>query len=483
MTNETAGRKSGSLQAFEVSEEKMAGLKDRAAEILKISPEALEKFENSYKIATLNETISTGDLMDEKRPESPERPNLSAAEKKKLANVIGRIVCNLIRSTEYIEWDGSELRSGKLEAPKNAVTTPVSRSEIMALPESLRPQLTESMMTKQLPCESYPALLSFYDRFVSSKDVPEKALSYDMFRQGLDILDLDPILYDMLGMNPNSIGKWLPALCLASKSQDFFRIPKTRVAKIPMPLLQLSRLDYESLTKTTLDVVDYWAMSAFDLDASKSYFIKTGTYSSKFDFRNARVPAGKEILSLGEYLLYIQHQAVAAAGPLSSPSIYGMSTTNEWAAREYIEPEPGSLEIYKGLPLRPEYRVFVDIEDRAVIGMSPYWEPRTMLARLGAESDADSPYKKHDYVIFRSAQDWLMSEYRKNAGAVEENIRNMLPALAENGLSGQWSIDVMQEKDTFYVIDMALARNSALSDCVPLGRLKPIKENWIPEIK
>ena len=52
-------------------------------------------------------------------------------------------------------------------------------------------------------------------------------------------------------------------------------------------MLQLTRQDYVMLTPTTLKIVNDWAYQAFQLDKSKEYFIKTGTYSSKFDVRNA----------------------------------------------------------------------------------------------------------------------------------------------------------------------------------------------------
>ena len=38
----------------------------------------------------------------------------------------------------------------------------------------------------------------------------------------------------------------------------------------------------------------------------------------------------------------------------------------------------------------------------------------------------------------------------------------------------------MQNGDDFYIIDMALAANSALVECVPKNLLKPLQENWIP---
>ena len=72
-----------------------------------------------------------------------------------------------------------------------------------------------------------------------------------------------------------------------------------------------------------------------------------------------------------------------------------------------------------------------------------------------------------------------MEEYRRNELLVREKIREMLGDIP---LDGQWSIDVMQNGDDFYIIDMALAATSALSEGVPPGLLKPLKENWLPVI-
>ena len=125
-----------------------------------------------------------------------------------------------------------------------------------------------------------------------------------MFRQGLDILDLDPITYQIIGMNPNSIGVWLPPLVNAVIKQNFFKVPATTVIKVPLSLLQLTRCDYNLLTPSTIAIVDRFCQKAFHLDEAKEYFIKTGTYSSKFDFRNAHVHGAKEVRELGEYLVH-----------------------------------------------------------------------------------------------------------------------------------------------------------------------------------
>ena len=97
--------------------------------------------------------------------------------------------------------------------------------------------------------------------------------------------------------------------------------------------------------------------------------------------------------------------------------------------------------------------------------MNPYWDPDVMKQRFGHGRDANTPNMLHDYVIYRTQEDILMEEYRRNELLVRE-----------------WSIDVMQNGDDFYIIDMALAATSALSECVPPGLLKPLKENWLPVI-
>ncbi len=148
-------------------------------------------------------------------------------------------------------------------------------------------------------------------------DVGEKRFIYHHFRQELDILDLDPLTYAMI--DRNSMGHWLPQLVTANKSHGFFKIPKTTIAKVPISLLQLTRLPYEALTRTTKEIVDLWALKGFCLNANGDYFVKTGTYSHKYDFRNCRVQEAKEVLELGEYLLYIQYSALMMASPLNKP--------------------------------------------------------------------------------------------------------------------------------------------------------------------
>ncbi len=461
-------------------------LKDQIAELLKVSPERLEEFEKAYQTAALSDGADPDDFFgtSSKQTSQSLRESFVLPEKfneEALVSMINTITDGLCEKTPRLEVKNGmpsfmPLLTGSSSNPQ------VTKEMIRALPEAIRPQLTDSLMMHQLDNRGKSTsdmLFLWLLRLRDEKDPKKRRVYYHQFRQGLDILDLDELTYRMLGMNRNSMSYWLPAISIAATKHGFFRIPETKIAKVPMPLLQLSRLDYGSLTPTTLKIVDDWAMKAFDLDVNKTYFIKTGTYSSKFDFRNAKVTGEKEVQELGEYLLFIQNQAVEMAGPLTQPSIYGVSTTNEWVVREFIEDVENNPCIYKGLPLHTEYRIFVDFDTDEVLGISPYWEPETMKRRFGEGNDASSPHQRHDYIIYKMHEDVLMGRYHENKEKVLKAVQDLLPDV---DLEGQWSIDIMQNGDDFWLIDMATADTSALNECIPAGKLKKSPENWIPEL-
>ena len=465
---------------FDRDRERAALAKDEVAALLKISSEALDAFEAAYKKQVLDDSEVPDNLFQinaKKASEIGEQDQETMDEKaRKMAD---RIVDELLPQAEAYTYDGSKAAYEQgFSLPEH--TQMVTNEDVLSLPEALRPQLTGFLMKKDIKGDSYPIILSMYKDSLNEKFPPKRRMQgYHLFRQGLDILDLDPITYEIIGMNPNSMGHWLPKLVYAVQKQDFFKIPKTTVIKVPLTLLQLTRNDYFALTPTTKYIVDQFCMKAFHLDESEEYFIKTGTYSSKFDFRNAHVHGAKEVRELGEYLLYIHFQALQMASPLCKPVIYGVSTTNEWVVREFIKDTENNPCIYKGLPLHTEYRLFVDFDTNEVIGMSPYWEPKIMKQRFAHEDDADSPHQIHDYIIYQMHETVLIDHYEKNKAMVKKSLERILPDI---DLSGQWSIDIMQNGDDFYIIDMALAANSALKECVPPGLLKPVQEKWIPKL-
>lgn len=450
------------------------------AKMLNTNPKALEQFEKAYQEQCLDIIPNTGNLFDiNSRIMAEEKRGVISDNIENLDDIIARITDELLSLTSVYHIKGKKYEIKSVVKPFNKES--VSREEIEALPEEYRPQLTGKLMKRDLGGKpSYAELLFIYRDMQKEKEPDKKKRLYNHFRQGMDILDLDHILYQMIGLNPNSMGNWLPSISEAVTMQGFFKIPETTIIKVPLSLLQLTRLDYLGLTRTTLDIVDKFCYEAFNLDENKEYFIKTGTYSSKFDFRNAYVRTPKEVRELGEYLLFIHWQANQMASPFSTPSIYGVSTTNEWVVREFIPDTECNPRIYKGLPLRTEYRVFVDFDTNKVIGINPYWDPNVMKQRFGNEEDADSPHQRHDYIIYTAHEERLMKRYEENKDMIMKKVEDFLPNVSS--LSGQWSIDIMQNGDDFWLIDMALAQNSALIECVPKALRKEVEENWLPQL-
>jgi hypothetical protein len=442
--------------------------KDEIIKALRISPETFEKFENSYRsfMADKEGLEPNAKLAVARRDNTPIDVSVN--------DIVNRIVDELLAQTIVLKFDGKTCRTetGLINRPEN----PVTLDEIMALPEHLRPQLTGTLVKKDMNENNGEMLLSQYLKSCDETVKPKvRKEFYNLFRQGLDILDLDWLMYEMIDTNVISMGHWLPQLINAVVPEGFFNIPKTTIIKVPLPLLQLTRIEWEMLTQTTLDIVNKYCMKAFELDPDGDYFIKTGTYSSKFDFRNAHVTTPKEVRELGSYLVYIHYAALLKAGALNKPCIYGISTTTEWVVRDFIKDPDNNLTIYHGLPLRTEYRAFVDFDTKTVLGITPYWDPDIMKARF---ANCDNPDDMHDYVTYSMNEDILTKRFDDNKDNVAHHLDNIVKTIT--GIHGQWSIDIMQNGADFYIIDMATAARSALKEKINYDF--ELKEDWIPVI-
>lgn len=460
--------------------------KEELAEMLRVTPEALEAFEKSYQLHSMNEPISDNLFKVNAKHAASLNPKLEVSEKGKIQALIDRIVDELLDQTLIYEYDGKHGNiypcnlTMTVHVPENSKVT---LEEINGLPKELRPDLTGRYVKKSLSDDTGAALLRQYQQYMNTKDSRKRRVIYDHFRQGLDMLDLDGISYAILDRCQNSMGNWFPQLVNAISYSDFFRLPKTKIMKVPLSVLQMSRMEYMELSSTTFQIIDQFCQKAFELDETKEYFIKTGVFSSKFDFRNARIHNAKEVKEIGEYLLFISFQASCFANfdlsGRNQPIMYGAATTNEWVVREFIKDKENNPCIYEGLPLHTEYRVFVDADTKEVLGINPYWDPNVMKQRFGKEADANDPNMVHDYVIYAAHEKILMERYERNKDKVQKEVMKLLFFL---DLNGQWSIDIMQNGEDFWIIDMALAKDSALLSCVPKDKIKTVEEDWIPKI-
>lgn len=442
---------------------------DEIASLVKSSKDALLAFEDAYNIKAINQEDQNL-FRKNKGNFNPKKAEI----KKSSEEIINLIVEELLDQT--LLYDSEQNSFTRL--PKEGASKRFDRSDILSIPEADRPFFTGYYAKRDIEEERPSSLMLFYyKKYMETGDIQ----FYHRFRQGLDILDLDFLSYQMLSMNENSMMNYLPKIKGAVSRHGFFKIPATKIIKVPMSFLQTIRCHgYEALNPVTQEIINRYIFKACELDVNKSYFVKTGTFSSKFFFRNAKVEKGDEVKELGLYLYFIQSQAQQMASPLNNKSIYGVSTTNDFVVREFIEDPENNVTIYSGLPLRTEYRIFVDFDEKEVLHIHPYWDPE-YVKKSFSDRKKESVHDMHDYVIFQAEEDRLMNTFQQNKDLVVQKIAELLQE--EIPLAGQWSIDIMQNGSSdFYLIDMAKAENSTFSNYIPKEKLKASPENWIPSL-
>ena len=251
---------------------------DQAADLLGTNPETLAAFDAAYSAKALGDAAAPDNFFElNSRQASQMLRDGQEDAGMTPESLIERIIAELLAQTKVYAFDGNLALPARVEMPKTlrAGTKTVSKEDIDALPLPIRPQLSGELMKCDIHGETYLSVLNMYNRYKNGKTVKEREMGYNMFRQGRDILDLDSITYEIIATNPNSMGFWLPALVEACRGQEFLQIPATRIAKVPLTLLQLTRTEYNELTRTTLDIVDGWAREAFKLDEAKEYFGRT----------------------------------------------------------------------------------------------------------------------------------------------------------------------------------------------------------------
>lgn len=323
---------------------------DAVAQLLEKDPVLRKAFEQEYHNAA--------GVIDADRPTVKNTRGFSVNEASSEAGNL-----NALKSRIVDELLSLSDRKLDLLLPDESVHA-VSNKDIDRFPCEVRPQLAGHLMKYDCDAHSSLSFIDMFELYRSTDDQKLKHSIYGSIRHGIDILDIDAPIYELLGRNINSIEHWFCRIKDAAEKEGFFLIPETKIVQVPMPILQLTRLDYESLTQTTKDIVNGWCMKAFDLDTSKSYFIKTGVFSYKFDFRNQKV-SGDEVKSLGEYLLFISNAAVMMESPLNGAAgmMYGAATTRTWVVREFIEDKEDNPTIYQGLPLHRQQDLPIGIED------------------------------------------------------------------------------------------------------------------------
>lgn len=286
------------------------------------------------------------------------------------------------------------------------------------------------------------------DEMIETAGMHDSALQSRM----MSVSDLTPKLYDTFTSNKNSIANWFEPLKNAAIKTEFFKVPDTKIIHLPIELAQFIRIEYHETSQADRQAFNDFIFNAFELEDDKTYFIKTGNFSSKFQFANAKCSEPRE---MGEYFQVINNFAMEV----------GAGSTVDLTVREYIEDSEGNPTIYNGMPLRTEFRAFVDFDKNKVFGTVPYWDPTVMKNVLKNQAIASmNPNIMRDFEVYLTHEDKLTREFNDHVTQINREIEKLLPHM---NLKGQYSIDVMKNVNDFYLIDMALMAESALVNLLP----------------
>lgn len=274
-----------------------------------------------------------------------------------------------------------------------------------------------------------------------------------LIERGYSLGDLTENSYNRMNFNPNTMSYWFPSLKKSVDQQSYFKVPQTKILRMPIEIAQYLRHDFQTETnEISRKKLNNILFNAFELDESKEYFVKLGNFSSKFEFKNAHVDDPKAI---GDYFNVVTNFAMTL----------GAHLTNELVVREWIPDTENRPTMYDGMPLRTEFRTFVDLDTKTIIDILPYWNNKKVEKELQiqAHTHINDSFTNQNFSAFKQAEKVLNLDFEQ----FHTDIACKLQPIVDNmNLTGVWSLDIMKSGDDFYIIDMATAHDSALFDLV-----------------
>lgn len=244
---------------------------------------------------------------------------------------------------------------------------------------------------------------------------------------------------DYYRKDPNNLSFWFP------KIKDCgIAVPKTFIFNPPEKVVEAYFMDnIEKDRETVLEYVKDEILPVLPMEMSV-LFVKNGTFSNKYDFSDCKV------MKIAQYLTEkIINQNYTAA-------MYDAGGLSEIVIREFIGTlsyiRENLLCIYNGMPLRPEFRVFYDFDKKELLYSVNYWDYDYCHEAIERNETDGIVYNK----IYPEIEKFYNEHY--------EEVKNMVSKYMKNvQLTGKWSVDIMydEESDMYYLIDMAVAEQSA----------------------
>lgn len=233
-------------------------------------------------------------------------------------------------------------------------------------------------------------------------------------------------------INPNNMSYWFPKLFSSSTRRDtVLKLPETKIIFLDFETwkwIRLSNFTREKINEFT-EMVN---RQLDDFMAGEKLFMKTGVFSNKMKFdQNIVTDRG----NIGIQFLEQYYYSIVVGNDLSAEIVF----------REFIENVENRLEIFQSLPLRTEFRVFYDFNEKRVIGIMNYWHPEIM--------EREGVLSKLEFQLYQMEKDNIVNEYNEHKDFVVKEIDTFMQGC--KNIMGRWAIDVMLNGEEFWIIDMS----------------------------
>lgn len=244
--------------------------------------------------------------------------------------------------------------------------------------------------------------------------------------------------------SPNELSFWYPKAV-----ESGFRTPETKIIYMPPDLFGDLLIDCEGeqpeLERRVRDfIVANWDVTPGKLDISSKLFFRLGGSSGKFMFGKNCIVNGPD--TFAEAVRSTVYENLCLDKPYSCTFVF----------REFIETPMTRPEIYFGLKLNTEFRVFYDFDRKMFLDGFNYWGDHDRMM-MGMSDNQAAEYEK--------AYPMLEEEYQRLLPALRNECEEKLPDV---NLKGRWSVDFMWTGKEFVLIDMAEMAKSYFSEKVTI---------------
>lgn len=241
--------------------------------------------------------------------------------------------------------------------------------------------------------------------------------------------------YHEMKLNKNNMSYWLPKI-----QGKGFNIPETVIVPISekeFTWLRSDQYETEKIEEFSREIQKRILETGFNTD--REMFIKTGNFSNKFVFR---FPYLKDITKIGQQFLNVMYGGLCC----------GCEPSPELVVREFIHTSYLRKSIYYGMKLNTEFRCFYDFDSKKLLDIFNYWDTKTMINIL---------YESEDKEAFLSECENIEFDFEYLKPVLREYISGKMNSIE---LDGIWSVDFMWDGEKFWLIDMALGKNSFYFD-------------------